>query len=121
MGVDFLQKARSQVVPFQEVAEVQDGGLVGQGAGQLQSHEPPDRAGLVEQILHAGVAEVVEELDAVGPEHDRQRVGMTSPVGLGVAGADAVLQVLPGNQGVHALKKELAARLALLSLAVQQL
>ena len=71
VGVDFLHETPTQVVLLQQVAEVEDGGLVGQGAGQLQPCEPPDRVGLVEQILRAGVAEIVEELDAVDAQHDR--------------------------------------------------
>ena len=65
MGVDLLQQSLAQLVPLQEMAEVQDGGLVRQGFRQVQAHETPDRFGLVEQILHAGVAEVVAELHAV--------------------------------------------------------
>ena len=51
VGVDFPQETLPQVVLLQQVAEVEDGGLVGQGAGELQPHEPPDRVGLVEQSL----------------------------------------------------------------------
>ena len=66
VGVDFLQKSLTQAVLFQEVGEVEDGGLVGQGTWEFQATEPPDRVGLVDQVFHAGTAEVVEKLDAVG-------------------------------------------------------
>ena len=105
MGVDFLQQGRSQFVPLQQMAEVQDGGLVRQRACEPQADEAPDGIRLVEEILHPGVAEVVEELDTVGPEHDRQRAGVSAPAGLGVEGTDAVLQALPRNQTVHALQE----------------
>jgi len=74
---------------FDQVVEVEGGGLVGQGAGQLQPHEPPHRVGLVEQVLHCGVAEVVEDLDAVDSQHHRQRIGMAAPSGLGIEELDA--------------------------------
>ena len=51
MGVDLLQQALSQAVPFQKMAEIENGGLVGQGPGQFQTNEPAHRFGLVEQSL----------------------------------------------------------------------
>jgi len=51
VGVDFLQETLTQMVLLQQVAEVEDGGLVGQGAGELQPHEAPHRVGLIEQSL----------------------------------------------------------------------
>ena len=104
---------------LQEMTEVEDGGLVGQGARELQSREPPHRRGLVEQILHAWVAEIVEDLDAVDSQHDGQRIGMASPSRLGVEGTEAVLQQLPGNQAVHTLQEKFPAGLALLALVFQ--
>ena len=51
VGVDLLQQALSQAVPFQKMAEIENGGLVGQGPGQFQTNEPAHRFGLVEQSL----------------------------------------------------------------------
>ena len=45
------KRARPQVPPFQQMAEVQDGGLVGQRARELQPHEAAHRVRLVEQSL----------------------------------------------------------------------
>ena len=42
MGVDLLQQSFAQFVPLQEMAEVEDGGLVRQGFRQVQAHEAPD-------------------------------------------------------------------------------
>ena len=58
MGVDLLQQSLAQLVPLQEVAEVEDGGLVRQRLRQvfrqvfrqIQTHKTPDRFGLVEQV-----------------------------------------------------------------------
>ena len=49
MGVDLPQQALSQAVPFQKMAEIENGGLVGQGPGQFQTNESAHRFGLVEQ------------------------------------------------------------------------
>ena len=46
---------------------------------------------------------------------------MSSPSGLEVEGADAVLQQLPGNQGVHPLQEQIPAGLAFLALVFQSL
>ena len=70
-------------------------------------------------VLHAGVAQVVEELDAVDPEHGRQRVGMASPAVLGVDGTYSVLHALPRNQGIHTLQEQFTAGLAFLALVFQ--
>ena len=84
MGVDFFQKSLPQAVLIQEMAEVEDGGLVGQRFRQIQTHEPPHRLGLVEQVLHTRVAEIVEELHTMNPQHHRQRIGAAALAGLGV-------------------------------------
>ena len=55
----------------------------------------------------------------MGPQHGGQRVGMASPSGLGVEGADAVLQTLPGNQAVHPLQEQLPAGLTPFTLVFQ--
>ncbi len=101
---------------LQQVAEVEDGALVGNGLGQGETAEAAHRLGLVEEVLHGGVAEVVAELDAVDAQHHRQRVGPPSPSRLRVVRLDARLQLLPGHKGVEAFKEQLAARLALLLL-----
>ena len=92
MGVDLLERALAQTLPLQEMTEVEDRGLIGQGLGQAESHEPPDRFGIVEQVLHAGGAEVVKEPDTVNPQHNRQRVWPASLARLGMVGTDALLQ-----------------------------
>ncbi len=119
VGVDLRQETLPQSVFLQEMTEIQDGGLVGQGTRELQPCEPPHRVRLVDQVLHAWVAQIVEELDTVDSQHDGQRVGMSSLSCVGVEGADALLEQLPGNQVVHPLKEQLPASLALLALVFQ--
>ena len=101
------------------MTEVEYGGLVRQRLRQAQAHEPPDRIGLVEQILHTRVAEIVEELDTVNPQHNCQRVGSASLACLGVVGADSLLQRPPGDETFHPLQEQLPAGPALLALILQ--
>ncbi len=119
MGVDLRQDTLPQLVFLQEMTEIQDGGLVGQGTREFQPCEPPHRVRLIEQILHARVAQVVEELDAVDSQHDVQRVRMSPPSGLEVEGADAVLQQLPGGLERPFAPGTDPAGLALLALVFQ--
>ena len=119
MTVNLLEQTLAQLMLFQQMAKVEDGGLVGHRFRQPQAREPAYRLGLVQQVLHAGVAEVVEELDAVDPQHYRQRVGPASVSGLGVAGPDTVFQTLPGNQPIHPFQEDLAAGSAFLALIFQ--
>ena len=91
----------------------------GSAPDSFQPHETTDRLGLVEHILHAGVAEVVEELHAVNTQHDGQGIGMAALAGLGVEGADTPLQSWPGNQAIHPVQEQLPAGLAVLALVFQ--
>ena len=116
VGVDCLEQLRSQVVALQQVAEVEDGALVGNGLGQGEAAEAPHRLGFVEEILHRGVAEVVAELDAVDAQHHRQRVGSPSPSRLRVVPLDERLQLIPGHEAVDAFEEQLTAGLPLLLL-----
>ena len=90
--------------------------LVGNGLDQGETAEAAHRLGLVEEVLHGGVAEVVAELDAVDAQHHRQRVGPPSPSCLRVVGLDARLQCLPGHEAVDAFEEQLTAGLPLLLL-----
>ena len=119
VSVDLLKQALPQFVPLEKMAEVQNRGLIGQGIRQPQPGEPPHRFGLVEQVLHPGVTEIVEQLHAVNPQHHQQWVRPAALSGLGVNRADALLQPFPGNQPVHPLQKYFPAGLALLTLIVQ--
>ena len=51
-------------------------------------------------VFHGRVAQVVAELDYVDPQHHRQVIGPAPPACLGVVRPNALLQPLPGNQGV---------------------
>ena len=114
MCVDLLEQRLAQTVLLQQMAEVQDRRLVGQRSRQPQPDKPPHRLHLVEQVLHAGVAQVVEQLHAVHAQHHRERVWPPTPTGLRIERLDARLQPAPRDQRVHLLKEHLAPRPPLL-------
>ena len=82
MRVDLLEQRRAQTAPLQQVPEVQDRRLVRQRTQQPQTREAPHRLRLVQQILHRGIAQVVEQLRAVNAKHHRQRVRPPAPARL---------------------------------------
>ena len=67
MRVALLEQPLPRTVPLQQVAEVQNRRLVGQRTRKAQPRKPPHRLHLLEQILHPGVTQVVEQLHAVNP------------------------------------------------------
>ena len=100
-------------MPFQQVPEVQDGRLIGQGLAQRHPHDALDRQAVVARILHRRVAAVVAELHTVNPPHHRQRIWRPPAPRRGIEGADALLQPLPRHRRVHLLQKLRPPRLAL--------
>ncbi len=119
MCVDLLEQRLTQTVRLQQVAEMQDRRLVRQRTREAQPHKPPYRLHLVEQVLHPRVAQSVEQLHAVHPQHHAQRIRPPTATGLRVERLDAGLQPLPGNQPVHRLEKDLAPRPTLLQVVLQ--
>ncbi len=118
MRVDRREQLRSQLMALQQVAEVEDRRLIGDRLGEAETGELEHRAGVVEFLLHAGVAEVEPELEAVDAQHHAQRVGAASAARLRVDGRDALLQLSPGDEPVHALQEPLAPCLDLLVLVL---
>ena len=119
MRVALLEQPLPQTVPLQQVAEVQNRRLVGQRTRQAQPHEAAHRLHLVEQVLHPGVAQVVEQLHAVHAQHHPQRIGTPTAPGLRIERLDLLLQTTPRNQTVHLLEKCLAPRATLLRVVLQ--
>ena len=101
------------------MAEVQDRRLVRQRARQPQTCEPPHRLDLVQHVLHTRVTQVVEQLHAVYPQHRRQLIGPAAPARLGIVRPDALFQLFPWDQTIHALQEYLPASLALLAVVFQ--
>ena len=116
--VDLLEQTTPQPVPLQQVPKVQNRRLVRQRTRQTQPREPPHRLDLVQHVLHPRVAQVVEQLHAVNPQHRRQRVRLPPPARLRIQRPNPRLQTLPRNQRLHPLQKQLPPRPPLLPLVL---
>ena len=115
---DLGQQPLAQLVLFQQVPEMEDRRLVGPRAPRRQPHEPLHRHAVVEHVFHRRVAEVVEQLHAVNPQQQGQRVRRPPALAGGVHRADARFEPRPRHQRLHALQKALPPRLARLSLVL---
>lgn len=62
----------------------------------------------VQSVFHGRIAEVIKQLHAVNPQHGWQRIGWSASLALGVMSSYLLFQLLPGNQLVHPLQKNLA-------------
>ena len=62
------QQRLAQLVPFQQVPEMEDRRLIGPRPPRRQPHEPLHRHAVVERVFHRRIAEVVEQLHAVNPQ-----------------------------------------------------
>ena len=69
MPSDLGQQHLAQGMAFQQVPEVQDGRLIGARAPCGEAHEALHGHAVVERVFHGRVAEVVEQLHAVNPQH----------------------------------------------------
>lgn len=115
--VHFFEQHLAESVALKEMAELENGGFVRQ-AVQLQTSEVPHGFDLVKGVFHGWVAEVIEQLHAVDSQHGRQRIRWPAGLALGIISGYLLLQLLPRNQLVHPLQKDLAAGLALLGLVL---
>lgn len=102
-----------------QVAQVQGRRLVGPRACPPQPHEAPFPPDVVERAIHAGVAEVVEQLHAVEALHQSTRARSATPPGLGMEGLGRLLQPVPRSQPVHLVEERLAPRPTALRLVLK--
>ena len=115
--VHFLEQHLAKAMALKEMTELENGGFVRQ-AIKLQAGKVPHGFDLVQGVFHGRVAEIIEQLHAVDSQHGGQRVRWPASLALWVVSSDLLLQLLPGNQLVHPLQKDLAAGLALLGLVL---
>jgi len=115
--VHFFEQRFAKAVALQKMAELENGSFVRQTI-QLQAGKVPHGFNFVEGVLDGWVAEIVEQLHAVDSQHGRQRIRRSASLALEVMLGYLLLQLLPGNQLVHPLRKDLAVTLALLGLVL---
>jgi len=113
--VHLFKQRLAKTVLLQEMPEVENRRLIWQTV-QLQTREVPHGFDLVQRVFHGRIAQVIEQLHAVNPQHGRQRIRGPSVPALRVITGYLLLQLLPRNQLVHPFQKDLATGLALLGL-----
>lgn len=113
VDIDQAEQAISQVVPFHEVAELADGGLVRRGfPAEVDAHEPAHRQGVVQSLLGSRIREiepVLKEVDAQHPFDSDRPPACT--LRLRIERLDGLGQLLPGNDLVHVIQETFLAGL----------
>jgi len=112
--VDGIEDDLTQATLLKEVPEFQDSCFVGNPLREPQAGKPPHGFKLIERVFHGWVTEVVEQLQAMHPQHGRKRVRRTAILTPGIMLAELLLQFGPGNKLVHAFQKNLTPGFALL-------
>ena len=114
--VDRLKDLRAELMLLEQMPELQDRGLIRRAVHQVQADELP-RGGVLEQeVFHAGIAQVVRNLEQVDAKHQIQRERLAAPPsGRGVMGADQILKGCPGNEFFEPLRQAFHVSLARLA------
>ena len=77
--VDRLKDLRAELMLLEQMPELQDRGLIRRAVHQVQADELP-RGGVLEQeVFHAGIAQVVRNLEQVDAKHQIQRERLAAP------------------------------------------
>jgi hypothetical protein len=102
VGVDFLKDPFPEAVGLEKMAELTNGGLVGD---RFVSEVDPDEAShgfhVVQGFFRGRITEVEPALQEMDPEHPLQPDGRTAFACLGVEGVDEGIELLPGNDPLH--------------------
>jgi 3-oxoacyl-[acyl-carrier protein] reductase len=112
--VDGIEDDLAQAALLEEMSKVQDGGFVRDTLRKPQASKAAHGFQLIERVFHGWVTEVVEQLQAVHPQHDRQRVRRAAILPAGIVLAELLLQLGPRNECFHALQEDFAPGFALL-------
>ena len=98
--VDLFKEPVSQLMFFEQVTKVQDGGLVGNtAASQRQAGKLTKRLHFVEHLLHGQFTQRKPLLHKVNPKHRLKRIRRTTDFGFGGRPAQSRQSVLPKAQG----------------------
>lgn len=102
VGADFLKDPLAEAVGLKKMAELADGGLVGDRFG---SEVDPDEAShgfhVVKGFFRSRITEVEPALQEMDSEHPLQTYRGTAFACLGVEGVDEGIKLLPGNDPLH--------------------
>lgn len=108
---NFLEYALAQIMGFEQVAELADGGLVrGTFPSQVDAHEVAHRQRVVERFLDRRVGQVEPVLQEVDAQHPLQANRRSAVAGLRIHRFDQGAQHRPRHDAVHPSQKRRAAR-----------
>lgn len=110
VAIDDFQDLADQFVPFQQTAEVEEGGFA-RNSIQVQSGEVAQDRHLVERFLHRRIAVAEPVLHEVHTQHGGQRVGRTSTFASRVVRFDQRHQRLSRHNLIHLDQETLTAGL----------
>ena len=123
MFCDSREDCLRQVVPLEQMAEVEDRRLVGDRvAAELQAAERAHRMDVVERFLRARIGQPVPLLQAVDAQHDgkRKRPPAALWTALGIMRLDHGLERRPRHHRRHLGQEHLTLRALLLRRKVQR-
>jgi hypothetical protein len=108
--VDRREQARRQIVLLQEVAKVEDRGLVGKSRRDIgKTRETTQALDVVEPVLHLAVRQGEPLLEKVDPQHRGQTDRRTAaPAGPRIVRFHHRQQLRPRHHRVHLGQKQLA-------------
>ena len=95
------------------MTEAENGAFIWQPVGQPQPGKAAHGLDLVQRIFHRGITEAVEQLQAVHPKHNGERVRRVSILTRGIVLAKLLLQLGLGNQTIHFFQEQLPPRFTL--------
>ena len=106
VGVNLAKQLIAQTVLLQQVAELQDGGLVRCPiAPKINADKAAHGERVVERFLSGGVGEAEPLLQQVHSEHDLQPFGRAAVAGLGVVRLNQCQQTRPWYDLIHLSQK----------------
>ncbi len=110
VGVDGGEKALAQVVRFQQVPEVQQGGGIGHAfGGQINPGKTLEGVAVVERVFERLVGEGIPLLEKIDAQHPLQTNGRAAAFALRIKGFDDGEQLRPGDDLLHAGEELFAA------------
>jgi len=102
VGVDFLKDPLTESMGLEKMAELADGGLVGNRfVSEVDSDEAPHGFHVVKGFFRCRITEVEPALQEMDSEHPFQTDGRTAFTCLWVEGVDKRIEFLPGNDPLH--------------------
>ena len=109
MPVDLPEELFPQMVFLEQMAELQDGGLIGHRLpAQVDAHKPTHGDRFVQGPLRPRIGEVEPLLEEIDAQHTFQAHRRSAVLTLRIVGCDNGAQILPGHHLLH-IRQELLA------------